>query len=156
MTVIISVEGVLRKDDKTPIPEGIKLFRSMTANYRVVVSSQSSRKEIEHWLKSNFVFDYANLYSKEDSHVSMSIRSRHLQLAQQEGRAEMFIDADPDSCAEALEKGITSILFATPKYFKVSRDIKPWDSLADEQARQKQIIAERYSHMLDGNLSRWE
>jgi hypothetical protein len=68
----------------------------------------------------------------------------------------MFIDADPDSCAEALEKGITSILFATPKYFKVSRDIKPWDSLADEQARQKQIIAERYSHMLDGNLSRWE
>lgn len=156
MSAIISVEGVMRTDTKDPIPEGIKLFRTLVASYRVVLSTTSDRKEIEHWAKSNFIVDFANILTSEDSYYGMELKRRHIDLSKQDGVTELFIDSDADICAMALAAGVPTMLFATPKYFKSSRAIKPWDAITEEQLRQKQVIAERYANSLNSHGSNWE
>ena len=156
MTTIMAVEGVLRTDTKDPIPEGLKLFRTLVVSYRVILSTKSDRKEIEHWLKSNFIVDFANVFTSEDVHAAEPLRKRHINLAQQGGKMEMYIDSDPEDCAMALSMSVPSILFTTPKYFKSDRKIRPWDAITEEQERQKHIIVDKYSDFINGSGSRWE
>jgi hypothetical protein len=155
-TVLMSVEGVLRKDNKDPINDGFMLFRTLVANYRIVLSTSSTPEEIDHWLKTNFLFDYATVLSDKDSYEDQPLKLRHLELARKNGKVVLFIDSDPDMCAEALSQSITSILFSSPSYFPSHREVRPWDVIAAEQIKQKQKIAERYSTYVNSEGVRFE
>ena len=65
----------------------------------------------------------------------------------------MFIDPDADRCAYALSKGIPTILFASPKFVRRSRDVRPWKDLADEVENQRQALMDA---QLGSNLKRFE
>lgn len=155
-TILMSVEGVLRKDNKDPITDGFMLFRTLVTNYRVVLSTTSSPEEIDHWLKTNFLFDYATVLSDKDSYEDQPLKLRHLELARKDGKVVLYIDSDPDMCAHAVSQNITAMLFATPTYFPSHREIKPWDVIASEQLKQKQKVAERYSSYVNSDGFRFE
>ena len=105
MTAIIAVEGVLRKPNKDPIPEGFKLLRTLVVSYRVVLSTDSNEAEINHWLKTNYLFDYSDVMDSSDFYAGQDYKARHLELARTHGKVEMYVDADPDACAAARASG---------------------------------------------------
>lgn len=156
MTAILSVEGVLRKDNKDPIQDGFKLFRTLTVSYRVVLSTYSNLEEIDHWLKTNYVFDYADLMASDSFYEGQDLRTRHIDLVKASDKVELFVDSDADRCAHALSLGIPTLLFSTPAYFKSSREIKPWDSITKEQENQKRRTAENYLKYINGEGIRFE
>jgi len=69
---------------------------------------------------------------------------------------ELFVDSDPDTCAEALAKGVPTVLFSSPKYLPASKVIRPWTSLYEEQERQKRVVAEKYAAYINNDGKRWE
>lgn len=157
MTVIMAVEGILRKENKEPIPEGFMFFRVLATSYRVVLSSTGEEKELDHWMKTNYIFDYSELMDSSSAYEGQPLRMRHIELARVSGKIDLYIDSDPDMCAQALSMGIPTLLFATPKFFKASREIKPWGVITDEQERQKKLVAERYAKYVNSeNGARWE
>jgi len=142
MTVLIALEGVLKTEVGDPIPDGIKLFRVLATNYRVVFSSEQSKAQTEHWLKSNMILGYADVYDSSVFFHGQELRSRHIDVAKSVGKVELYIDADADFCAEALSKGIPAMMFAAPKFVRTTRNVKPWQDLTDEVERQKLALVE--------------
>jgi hypothetical protein len=49
--------------------------------------------------------------------------------------------------------GITTLLFASPKFIRMSREVKPWQELTDEIDRQRQALLDAY---LGSNEKRFE
>lgn len=156
MTVLMAVEGVLRKENGDPIPEGFKLYRTLLSSYRIVLSVDEDLKKVDHWLKTNYLFDYADVFTDKDAYNGQELRLRHLDLVKQGEKLELFIDSDPDTCAAALAGGVPTLLFSTPKHFQTHRDLRPWDVITKEQERQKALVAERYLKYLNTEGQRWE
>lgn len=153
MTILVALEGVLKTEQGDPIPEGLKLYRSLVPNYRVVIVSDADMTHTEYWLKTNFVVGYADILDKTHEYPGMHLRERQLKHEMIKGKVEYIIEADADVCALALSLGIPSLYFATPKFVRTRREVKRWDLLTEELQRQKEMLAEAN---LGSNLNRWE
>lgn len=154
MSAIVALEGVLRTETGDPIPEGLKLFRTLSAQYRVAISTDGSYAEAEHWLKSNMVFGYGQILGDETSFAGEDIREFHLKHLLSGGRVELLVDADADHCLKALEYNVPCLLFGTPKFVRTRRAVKAsWQDIQEEVDRQKQARAEA---LLKSLGSRWE
>lgn len=153
MTILIALEGVLKKENGDPIPEGLKLYRSLVPNYRVVIAADSDMLHAEYWLKTNFVLGYADILDKSYHFDGVDLRERHLQHERVKGNVEFLIDADADRCAYALSIGVPSLYFTTPKFVRTRREVKRWDLITEEIKRQRELLAEAN---LGSNLDRWE
>ena len=140
MSAIIAIEGVLKTETGDPIPEGIKLFRILSEFYRVVLSSDMDLKKTEHWLRSHMIVGYGEIYDSSLFFVGQELRSRHLAVAKSKGKVELFIDSDSDFCAEALSMGIPTIMFASPRFVRTTRNVKAWEDLQTEVDRQKDAL----------------
>lgn len=149
-TAIVALEGVLKTETGNPIPEGIKLFRILVEHYRVVISSDLDGATTEHWLRSNMIVGYSEVYDSKDFYEGQNLRQRHIDLALTNGKISLFLDPDADNCAYALSKGILTMLIASPKFVRVSRDVRPWEDLTTEVERQRQALLDTYLN----NLSR--
>lgn len=152
-TALIALEGVLRTETGDPIPEGIKLYRLLVDNYRVVITSDLSADLTEHWLRSNLIIGYADIYDSSMAYEGQELRSRQLSVAMNYGIVSLFIDPDADFCAEALSKGITTILFAAPKFVRRSRTVRKWDDMIQEVERQKLALLDA---QLGSQIKRYE
>jgi hypothetical protein len=153
MSVIIALDGVLKTETGDPIPEGIKLFRILSEFHRVILSSDMDTQKTEHWLRSHMIVGYGEIYDSSLFFVGQELRSRHLDIAKSKGKIELFIDSDADFCAEALALGITTIMFASPRFVRLSRTVKPWEDLQIEVARQKEALLEAH---LGSKVTRYE
>jgi len=156
MTILMSIEGVLKKENGDPIPEGFKLYRTLLSSYRIVLSIDDDLKKTDHWLKTNYLFDYADVLTNKNFYSGQELRLRHIDLVKQGEKLELFIDSDPEMCAKVLADGIPTLLVSTPKYFQTHKDIKPWDVITKEQERQKEILAEMYTKQMNEEGQRWE
>jgi len=143
-TALVALEGVLKTETGDPIPEGIKLYRILAEHYRVVITSDMSWQKTDHWLRSNLIVGYGEIYDDRYFYEGQDLRSRHLAIARAAGRVDLFIDVDADRCAEAAAMGITTLLFAHPKFIRASREIRSWDVLADEVERQRLALLEAH------------
>ena len=143
-TALVALEGVLKTETGDPIPEGIKLYRILAEHYRVVITSDMSWQKTDHWLRSNLIVGYGEIYDDRYFYEGQDLRSRHLAIARAAGRVDLFIDVDADRCAEAAAMGITTLLFAHPKFIRTSREIRSWDVLADEVERQRLALLEAH------------
>ena len=152
-TALVALEGVLKTETGDPIPEGIKLYRILAEHYRVVITSDMSWQKTDHWLRSNLIVGYGDIYDDRYFFEGQDLRSRQLAIARAQGRVDLFIDVDADRCAEAAAMGITTLLFAHPKFIRTSREIKPWDVLADEVERQRLALLDAH---LGSNEKRFE
>jgi len=152
MTAFISIDGVLRTDVGDPIHEGLKLFRTMVGNYRIVLATDGSSDEAEHWLRTNLVTGYAELYDNRLAFEGQDLRLRQLSLARH-GGIELFIDCDPDRCASAIASGVPTMLFAKPGFMRRKRSATPWSDVKKEIEAQKELKAKI---ILDSDPNRWE
>lgn len=153
MTVLISIEGVLRTEVGDPIHQGMKIFRQMMAGSRIVFSTDGTVEEAEHWLRANLIKGYADILGNNSAFEGQDLKVRHINLLQAMGKIDLFIDPDVDRCKYALSLGITTMLFATPKFVRTKRVIRPWSELQEELEAQKKLVAKI---VLDGPLDRWE
>lgn len=152
-TALIALEGVLRTETGDPIPEGIKLYRLLVDNYRVIITSDLSADVTEHWLRSNLIIGYAGIYDNSLAYEGQELRSRQLSVAMSQGIVSLFIDPDADFCAEALSKGIVTILFASPKFVRRTRAVRPWEDMVQEVERQKLALLDA---QLGSQIKRYE
>lgn len=136
-TALVALEGVLKTETGDPIPEGIKLYRILAEHYRVIITSDLTPALTEHWLRTNMIIGYGDIYDNRYFYEGQDLRARQLAIAQAQGRVDLFVDPDPDRCAYALSKNVPTMLFAAPKFLRTSRPVKPWEDLADEIERQK-------------------
>jgi hypothetical protein len=153
MTILVALEGVLKKENGDPIPEGLKLYRALVPNYRIVIVADSEMMPAEYWLKTNFVVGYADILDKSYKFDGVDLRESQINYERTKGNIEFLIDADADRCAHALSIGIPSLYFTTPKFVRTKREIKRWELITDEIRRQRELLAE--SH-LGSNIDRWE
>jgi hypothetical protein len=153
MSAIIALEGVLKTETGDPIPEGIKLFRILSEFYRIIISSDMDVKHSEHWLKSHMIVGYGELYDSSLFFEGQDLRLRHLDVAKAKGKLELFIDSDADYCAAALAIGVPTIMFASPRFVRTLRNVKPWEELQLEVNRQKDALLEAH---LGSRVNRFE
>lgn len=139
-TALVSLDGVLKTETGDPIPEGIKLYRILAEQYRVVIASDLSREETEHWCRTNLIIGYADIYDDRYFYEGQDLRLRQLDVAMAIGRVELFVDVDSDYCAAALAKGVTVIMFASPKFVRRTRMVKKWDHLKQEVENQRDAL----------------
>jgi hypothetical protein len=152
-TALVAIEGVLRTETGDPIPEGIKFYRVLCEHYRVVLCSDESPEATEHWLRSNLIFGHAEVFDNSLSFEGQELRSRHISVARSKGKLELFVDSDADSCAEALESGIPTIMFASPRFVRTKRSVKPWEALSTEVVRQREALLDAH---LGSRIKRYE
>ena len=152
-TAIIALEGVLKTEVGDPIPEGIKLFRILAEHYRVVIASDMSMEQTDHWLRSNLIIGYGDVYDDRYSFEGQELRKRQIDIAKSKGKVSLFIDPDADYCAYALERGIHVIMFESPKFIRTKRTVKPWEDLTTEVIRQRESLLDA---QLGSNIKRWE
>jgi hypothetical protein len=152
-TVFVALEGVLRTETGDPIPQGIKLYRVLADNYRVAIASDLDPELTEHWLKSNFIVGYGEIYDNRYFFEGQDLRMRQLAVARSRGKVDLFIDPDVDRCTQALAQGINVMLFASPKFVRTTREVRPWQDLAEEVERQKLALLDSY---LGSNIKRFE
>lgn len=141
-TAFISVEGVLCTEVGDPIPDGIKLFRVLAQNYRIVLGSDQDPDKTEHWLKTNLIVGYADIYDDRLAFEGQDLRMRQLDIARSQGRVELFVDPDVDRCAYALANNVPTLLFAVPKFVRTKRPVRPWSELKEEVERQRLALLE--------------
>jgi hypothetical protein len=153
MSAIIAIEGVLMTEVGDPIPEGIKLFRILSEVYRVVLSSDMDPDKTEHWLRSHLIFGYGDIYDNSKFFVGQELRLRHLDIAKSQGKVELFIDSDADFCAAALSMNIPTIMFASPRFVRTNRSVKPWEDLQKEVDLQREALLEAH---LGSRINRFE
>mgnify|MGYP003329896096 FL=1 len=153
MTMVISMDGVLRTEVGDPIPQGLKLYYALAASGRVVLSTDGTREAAEHWLRLNLIKGYGDLLANDSAYEGEDLKLRHLKMMQSKGRIILFVDPDVDRCKAALQMGITTLLFASPKFVRTKRKIKPWNELTEELQKQKELVAKI---VIDGPLDRWE
>jgi len=139
-TAFVALDGVLRTEVGDPIAEGVKLFRILAQHYRVIIASDQSPKQTDHWLRSNLIVGYGDIYDDRYFFEGQDLRNRQLAIAQAQGRVDLFVDPDADRCAYALSKGIPTMLFASPKFVRTSREVRPWQDLADEVENQRAAL----------------
>jgi len=152
-TAFVALDGVLRTEVGDPIAEGVKLFRILAQHYRVIIASDQSPKQTDHWLRSNLIVGYVDIYDDRYFFEGQDLRNRQLAIAQAQGRVDLFVDPDADRCAYALSKGIPTMLFASPKFVRTSREVRPWQDLADEVENQRAALM---AAELGSNVKRFE
>jgi hypothetical protein len=152
-TAFVALDGVLRTEVGDPIAEGVKLFRILAQHYRVIIASDQSPKQTDHWLRSNLIVGYGDIYDDRYFFEGQDLRARQLAIAQAQGRVDLFVDPDADRCAYALSKGIPTMLFASPKFVRTSREVRPWQDLADEVENQRAALM---AAELGSNVKRFE
>jgi hypothetical protein len=103
-----------------------------------------SQAKTEHWLRGNMIFGYGDVYDDRYFFEGTPLRLRQLDYAMAQGRVELFVDADADYCAEALAKGVPSIMFAHPKFVRSKRPVKQWDALSAEVERQRLALLDAH------------
>jgi hypothetical protein len=152
-TAFVALDGVLRTEVGDPIAEGVKLYRILAQHYRVIIASDQSPKQTDHWLRSNLIVGYGDIYDDRYFFEGQDLRARQLAIAQAQGRVDLFVDPDADRCAYALSKGIPTMLFASPKFVRTSREVRPWQDLADEVENQRAALM---AAELGSNVKRFE
>ena len=152
-TALVALDGVLKTEVGDPIAEGVKLFRILAEHYRVIITSDLTPELTEHWLRTNLIVGYGDIYDNRYFFEGQDLRARQLAIAQAQGRVDLFVDPDADRCAHALSKGVPVILFAAPKFIRTTRQVKPWEDLSEEITRQRQALLDAH---LGSNVKRFE
>lgn len=146
MNVLMLLEGVLRRDNGQLIPAGLMLYNALLPQ-RVVLATELAPELVDHFLKIN----------KLTQHVKVIYEVPFTVTAESMGyRPELYVDPSPERCAAAMAKGITTLLFAAPKYQRPEwrpdrdRSQRPWHEIVAELDKQADAAAGDSRLVLDG------
>jgi hypothetical protein len=148
MPVLIFLDGVIRKKtDKSPIFEGLNLYKGMNGVNRVVVLCDDKEKA-EMWFKAH------TLNAKLDDLVGPStVVSDYPKLQQvldcySKGKIDLVVTDDADLTKQLLERGITTLVFLSPRYSRpefrpdAREGVRSWTDITTELDRQQGLYME--------------
>lgn len=147
MSIIIFLDGVIRNETKTPIFEGISLYRALNADATVVFAVSDEEEATKWCLQHKFqdvdgYIDDSKVKTKEDKNFA---KIEHIRSA---GTVFFVVTADVDLAKKCLEHGIRTLLFIHPIYMshKFRPDsrtgVKSWSEIESELDKQIEMLAE--------------
>ena len=129
----IAVDGVLRKlVGGSPIPEGIRLYRSLVSTGRVVFLTDGSADDlVADWLELNGCTGRDFIARLDGVH----------RLRRQGYDIDLVVVPDPLLAAELIATGLNVLLFTHAKYAQPSwrpdapQGVRPWDEITHQVAQ---------------------
>ena len=146
MSILVTLEGVLRSETGTPIPEGVRLVETARSIGRLVLLAPGPRAEAEHWLRVHGIKAPADLLDDSVTlHDGDNLGERQVVIARARGPVDFLIAAAPSLVAFAISRGITGVLFSHPVLtspkFRPDRERRSWQEIVDTLERQVEHAA---------------
>lgn len=146
MSVLLFLDGVLRKQNDSPIIEGVNLYRSLNEKQRVIILCED-RAKTERWLKTNnIVSKYDDVVDyKDPANIEEEHEFRQVQHCKSKGEVAFVVTANLDTAKQLLESGTPTFLFLHPKYINplfrpdAPYGIRSWNSITEEMDRQQDL-----------------
>lgn len=146
-TVAIVIDGVLRKSEFQPIPEGIRLYKTLAASFNLVLLADFDSLEyttaLDEFLRVEGLDKHSKMLWKMDMFQG-SPRVAQVQRLRNSGSAiEFVIEADPEESAKLMLAGFNVMHFMQAQYARPSwrPDYKvapaPWDELVRREMQAK-------------------
>lgn len=118
---VMAFDGVLRNALGGPIPEGVALYRTLSASSRVVIATDDTVERTIVWMKTNNLGNPDHIVGTDVSMPDSDVRMRQVEFVRGSGsRVEMVIDSDPDRLLKIQETGVAVLLFAHPTFSRPS------------------------------------
>jgi hypothetical protein len=145
---------------RVPDPDGLKLFRMFHAQTRGTVAivykgdlyDPTKKKIFEEWLKRENV--KASYYEAIGSDTALQEHNVH-KLSTMFGRADWYVDDDPELCTRLYSKGVRCFIYANPQIIRPewheTRSARPWDALVAEMDRQAEMLSARAWGEMEGS-----
>lgn len=116
MTYLVALNGILKSENNTPIPEGRFLFEALRAQGRTVILLDEPRKDGEYWLRQQGILGIDDILDNSlQLNDGESLRVRQVNVARSLGRVHAVVDSNPEVIAKVFSMGVTGILFAKPE-----------------------------------------
>jgi hypothetical protein len=103
---------------------------------------------MEQWLRLEQLGHHTMLVTPEGAIRDVDVRAGQLRYVAGIGtRIELLIDPSPSRCAAAMHAGITSLLFAAPRYQRpewrpdAEHGMRPWSQISAELDKQAEEAA---------------
>ena len=148
MSVLIFMDGVLRKPfDKSPLFEGLNLYKGLNEVNRVVVLADDKEKA-DVWFKKNTVNAKLDDIVGPSRVVSDNPKLQQVLDCQSKGKIDFVITDDSDLARDLLERGIMTMVFLSPRYARpefrpdAREGVKSWDKITEELDRQQGLFLE--------------
>lgn len=135
---VIAVDGILRRPlARTPITEGTRLYRSLSAAYDLILAADDEDEDqLKTWLdRHSFDKHNALLMWTKDPSLEGSRLDQVSALRRTGAAISLVIEADPKNASKLYEAGFTVMLFLSPAYSRpewrpdTSRGIPSWGDL---------------------------
>ena len=147
MNILIFLDGVLRREkDRSPIQEGVSMYKSLIERSRVVVIADD-KVEAERWFKENGMSqkldDIVDIAPKGE----LDLKFRRVDHCRSNGKVDFVVTDDPDLSKKLLEAGISTYLLLSPRYIRPEfrpdgRGRMSWDDIIEELDRQQELYKE--------------
>lgn len=151
-TAVITLEGVIQKNvSYAPIPVGISLYHAFASIFNVVLVSDSTQKEIDHWLDLEGLNKHASVVYSDfmlDQKIPQERRYSQVHGLRARGFAvSVVVEPDPIVASYLLAKGYSVLNFLHSSYAlpqwrpDFERQTKPWEEIVAEVEKQAALKA---------------
>lgn len=137
---------------RQPSPEGRRLwnvfFDVFYGRMIMLVDSDIDEQQAANWLRRER-FKPSLVYAAKDFALDGSTPCADAvwNISAELGKVDWYLDANPETCALTLSKGIPTLLVAVPHVSRpewaAPRQIRGWDTLSEELDRQALMRADR-------------
>ncbi|MGD6750271.1 hypothetical protein [Streptomyces sp. BH105] len=152
LNVIISIEGVLKRPDSDAvIPAGQLLYHGLAETNVVHLATDhdtfnASKAVTDHWLRRNGLTKHIRVIKPQTSdHYGLL---GGIQALRPDLHVDLVVVADPQTAADLLDAGYTTVLFTHPRYSRPQwkpdyhGEPRAWDELVAEIDQQDQHYAQ--------------
>lgn len=147
MAILVFIDGVLRNSANAPIPDGLKLYRTLKEQNRVLVLCKDKEKD-DHWLRQHRFNNIDDLIDLDIPALGDDPEFRQVEWVRSQGPVDYVVTSDPVLTNKLLQVGVTTLVFMNPIYIKEEfrpdsrKGVRSWQEIADEIARQQDNYSE--------------
>lgn len=149
MNILLALEGVLRSTVGAPIHDGLRLYRTLCSEHKVTLALDGPMREAHQWLVVNGCDIHDDALDDFVAIEGTDLRERQIGILRaRAGSLDMLIDPSPERVARGMHLGLTSLLFAHPRYARPEfqpnsfTGPRPWSEIAEELDRQAGIASD--------------
>ncbi len=146
MHVVIDLDGVLKGDrNDEPIPTGIQFVGALSAWNKISFITEMPRRQAEHWINTNKIVDYDNLFDASLQLTGENLKERQLKFARSQGPIDLFITSNPKMWVFSFDLGIPSMMFGSPSYIRpefrpdAPKKVRSWSEIEAAVKRQNEL-----------------
>jgi len=135
---LIAVDGVLRKlVGGAPIPEGIRLYRSLRSTGQVILLiNEDGHEQVLEWLELHGCIGHGFV-----ARADWNDRVGQVNALRREGYdIDLVVVADPEQAKLLIDSGLNTLLFTHARYTQPSwrpdspSGVQPWDDITKQVA----------------------